>query len=1286
MAPQTQTPSTTFDPDEFMKSRGTAPVEFDPDTFMQQRQAATPAPAAAPAAPAAPPESTGKKLWHKVQTGEVTPLNAISKGAEAVGNWAGGKANEAEQADLVNAAAGKPRQGLTDFTPAKGYDLLARGAHTISGATSPGAAALTAATIAAPEVVAPAVIAHGGLGTIEGLWDTYKKGWNPETSEKTLGSASELAGGLAVGAHAIGAGPGPITEAIKDRNPVARGTQAYQKTIAPSTSKAIEQLDDTETIKRAMPYLSEQEKLTPVQAKQTSGPQAGQRLGVMNYRQNALTAADRLWNEKITPVTEPYNNAPIDHGRVALEIRNTLDPNAPPNEGKVNAVHDLADHYNQPTTVKEALKKVKALNGDKQVAAYENALPDQQAAMLNADPAIEAKVKAVNILRDAVFDSIERHGSPAEANYVREARKDFGSLMQVSKNLGASNVPTPGSFTEKFINTAKALVRPRTAPVETLFSDPNKLAAKSSRLFGVADVATRPQPTPRATPWAPPQPSPFIVPPGAPQAPPNAAGSVEGIGSVTGSSPGTRGTAGTRIHGLLPESIAQPSTTPPNAAGAVEATGTVQNPEAVGARGIAGTRFGPKALLPGPVWGEPVPNVGGPPPPGFPARMGLWEGLPNPNAAGPGFEPLPKTPVTVSPQETGVTGRAPGPITPLDLPSQRLDVPKLKPTKAGQGKLDLTSKGPKNVPHGTATAEAAPNVKVTTDSMGIRWAENPNGVRVSVPKSVADADVEAYARPKLEEQEASQKALGNRIGTTPVKMTAPAKVGPPTNGGRNLADVFNSEPGPEVEAAKKFESERQANKAARIKDIANITEQAFNEPAAKAATIEKPKATTRINQGENLVGAQHKSMTLHDPAGKEIGTAMLSDVDEGGKKGLEVSVAEIAAEHRGKGFGKQMYKDIIQHARENGYDRVVSDKNRTQDANRVWESLKRSGAPVKLENGRYTIDLAEERRAEMRNPEHGTAEERPQLKFKGGINEKGVEASLRPGSAEDKAAALGAETNDLRQRMRRASLSEEDRKTLQERIRQNDEAVKSLKENGTLPGAKEPEGVLPGMGEHVAKQNEGAARVKSEDLTREANTPKNIDAAAGEMERKSPLFRGTAASPQGELLSPAQKASSIEEAKPEVSKPFHEQYTPEEITDAEGLLRSEVGVTGAGERPGRYFDEAPFGEANPQRIQRSDKGIASGGEWRGVRSGRNMLTFLKAYPEFTPSMIENALKRPDSPSYQRMVAKAIKLIRDQNLSPEERQTAHEARRQDPNRPADALDLIEGLKNFRKPKT
>lgn len=47
-------------------------------------------------------------------------------------------------------------------------------------------------------------------------------------------------------------------------------------------------------------------------------------------------------------------------------------------------------------------------------------------------------------------------------------------------------------------------------------------------------------------------------------------------------------------------------------------------------------------------------------------------------------------------------------------------------------------------------------VKITTDSLGVKWAEGPNGVRVSVPKGVSEAEVSKYVERKLAEQEKMQ--------------------------------------------------------------------------------------------------------------------------------------------------------------------------------------------------------------------------------------------------------------------------------------------------------------------------------------------------------------------------------------------------------------------------------------------------------------------------------------------------------------------------------------------------
>jgi hypothetical protein len=90
---------------------------------------------------------------------------------------------------------------------------------------------------------------------------------------------------------------------------------------------------------------------------------------------------------------------------------------------------------------------------------------------------------------------------------------------------------------------------------------------------------------------------------------------------------------------------------------------------------------------------------------------------------------------------------------------------------------------PEPSPFGSATSTAPQAPKVIMDSLGIRWAVAPDGARVTIPKGIADADIPAYAAPKLDEQ---RQILGNIKGDIPkgsatpfgdaTTTTAPAKI------------------------------------------------------------------------------------------------------------------------------------------------------------------------------------------------------------------------------------------------------------------------------------------------------------------------------------------------------------------------------------------------------------------------------------------------------------------------------------------------------------------------------
>lgn len=68
------------------------------------------------------------------------------------------------------------------------------------------------------------------------------------------------------------------------------------------------------------------------------------------------------------------------------------------------------------------------------------------------------------------------------------------------------------------------------------------------------------------------------------------------------------------------------------------------------------------------------------------------------------------------------------------------------------------------------------------------------------------------------------------------------------------------------------------------------------------------------------------------------------------------------------------------------------------------------------------------------------------------------------------------------------------------------------------------EGILPGMESALDQERQGVAARQGQQLTEQLNRPpENVEGAAGQMERLSPLFRGTEASPQRELLAEAER-------------------------------------------------------------------------------------------------------------------------------------------------------------------
>ena len=82
--------------------------------------------------------------------------------------------------------------------------------------------------------------------------------------------------------------------------------------------------------------------------------------------------------------------------------------------------------------------------------------------------------------------------------------------------------------------------------------------------------------------------------------------------------------------------------------------------------------------------------------------------------------------------------------------------PNFSPEAYRAGAASRTPGPAPSSPFGDATSSAPgavnPVSKVETDSLGIRWAVGPDGLRVSIPKAVPDAEIPSYAASKLDEQ------------------------------------------------------------------------------------------------------------------------------------------------------------------------------------------------------------------------------------------------------------------------------------------------------------------------------------------------------------------------------------------------------------------------------------------------------------------------------------------------------------------------------------------------------
>ncbi|MGC1107098.1 MAG: hypothetical protein WA876_11215 [Candidatus Acidiferrales bacterium] len=103
--------------------------------------------------------------------------------------------------------------------------------------------------------------------------------------------------------------------------------------------------------------------------------------------------------------------------------------------------------------------------------------------------------------------------------------------------------------------------------------------------------------------------------------------------------------------------------------------------------------------------------------------------------------------------------------------------------------------------------------------------------------------------------------------------------------------------------------------------------------------------------------------------------------------------------------------------------------------------------------------------------------------------------------------------------------------------------------------ARETPATLPGMETAVREQHASAEQRAGEELTQEFARPlSSIESQAGEMETKSPLFRGTEASPQREIFSPSDEKPTDRESLLGKGSSMHSGVDPTMVSDLFGKI------------------------------------------------------------------------------------------------------------------------------------
>jgi hypothetical protein len=923
-----------------------------------------------------------------------------------------------------------------------------------------------------------------------------------------IGMGAAQGAGAEMGGQVIGKGieiVAPAAGRLLSRTPSLKGAQSlYERGVVPSGLSAEDQALMRENFQRAGKYIAPETRDFPIKTGVFNSSSSG---GSMRSAGIAHRAADNLWQRTVEPIADTYKDVQRPGDTIAGAIRDSFTPlDQQTKSGAVDAGNKLAEFFEgRPITVGEMKNLATQLNNDRAVARFYDMSPNEQAAAELADPSLRAKVAALHGIRESMFDAIGETGGEELGDGFREARKDWGALRSIENQVRGARVPTPMPWWTKAANTVRGSISPQSKELwlrgsDTLFNfnNPDRLIPKSFNELGRTDL----QP-PELKPTSPPVggvPSRTLPPAGGSQ--PSNPRAVPGVRD-----PSFEGRPYGETNTATPPIEVQPNST------------RILTPEREGdARRMASTIK--------PIMGT-VQNVPGAPP-GEAIQMGPQR--PAPAATEGEFTDLPRNleGVNVLPTSgrTMVTPRPRVEVLPgfPELPTGPPAAPGRPELKSGLPERALPEINPRHPV--TGAIQIGPSQLPT--SYEYEKALTKNGMDSIQAHEQAIDDLKVIGNAKNYPEAASQMAR-QRIDRA---MSGEKSGAPKSPGGKSPAEV-------ETERA---EARRSRNFAKSSTEPVDVGKPAPAEPA-------KPLTAKQVQ----LAKMEDRPAAAKTPRTREP-KEQLQKFDEDtlatAKAELEEANGKWQTFERPNRYHLDLNAESGREAPIKGADYVygVPSARPQMEAAHPW-----------LKN--LPKITAEKLRAAI---ESGKGVEYTRLLNEAGKHIEATKASAGPileeyaAKLEDAAKSAEAVDPDLARMLRDAAAGKYSgmtglRSFIEARLHEAeaaagfDKTISELSAEELSSGAEEsaghsdnpreadqqavelgPQSTLPGLEGAVAENKKMATVELGKKLTEKINEPaKSIESAAGEMESKSPLFRGTGASPQNEMFAPGGAAKEL---------------------------------------------------------------------------------------------------------------------------------------------------------------